>query len=176
MLITPRYAALNAELHARVPTYGTGGHRWAKYVTALARKAGATSVLDYGAGKCSLAAALSDSGLLVSNYDPGVPGLEARPVPADIVVCGDVLEHVEEECIRWVLADIVSLARKAVVLSISCRVGNKTLADGRPAHILVRPKAWWAYLLTGYGKFVPIPERDPTQYSVVARFDHEAGD
>lgn len=32
MLISPEYAALNAELHQRIPAYGTGWHKWAEYV------------------------------------------------------------------------------------------------------------------------------------------------
>lgn len=175
MLITPEYAALNAELHQRVPTYGVGGHKWGRYVRAIARKTNAISVLDYGCGKGALGDNLrahpDSSNFEILEYDPAILGKESVPGPADIVVCTDVLEHVEEDCVRWVLLDIVEHARKAVILSISTRVGRKTLADGRPAHILVRPKEWWEHLLIGYARFKEIPERDPTQYSAVARFE-----
>lgn len=166
MLITDEYRALNAELHRRCPAYGTGGHRWARYVNAMCRKSRFVSVLDYGAGKGSLAKALPR--LDVREYDPAVPGKDHRPQSADLVICADVLEHVEIECMREVLADIVSLADKAVLLSISCRVGQKKLADGRPAHITVRSPEWWADFLIGFGRFKPI-ESGPDEYNVVMR-------
>lgn len=156
-LITDAYRALNVELHARVPAYGTGGHKWADYVRRLAATVGASSVLDYGCGKQSLRNALPD--IIVHGYDPAIAGCEAR-VESDIVVCTDVLEHVEIECMAAVVADILAHARKAVVLGISCRTGGKTLADGRPAHITVFPAAWWAEYLTAFGDFQRIASPD----------------
>lgn len=79
MLITPEYAALNRELHERRPDYGTGGHKWANWVRVYCEKRGFTSVLDYGCGKGTLAEALEGSGLDVREYDPAVPGKDARP-------------------------------------------------------------------------------------------------
>ena len=169
MLITPEYRALNEELHSRVPAYGTSGHKWARWVRSLARKTESQSVLDYGSGKGTLKAALEGSGLDVREYDPAIPDKSARPERSDIVVCTDVLEHVEEECIRWVLADIVELADRAVLLSICCKVGQKKLADGRPAHILVRSPDWWRDMLIGYGRFKRIDEGPDYEYNAVMR-------
>lgn len=166
MLITDEYRALNTELHERCPAYGTGGHKWARYIAATCRKYGYESVLDYGAGKGALKSALV--GRDVREYDPAVPGKDARPSSADLVVCTDVLEHVEIECMRDVLQDIVSLADKSVLLSISCRVGQKRLADGRPAHITVRSAEWWAEFLREFGRFKPIASA-PDEYNAVMR-------
>lgn len=141
MLISPDYAEANASLHATNPRYGAFGSRWADTVRALAERSGSRDLLDYGCGKGSLANALAD--LEVHEYDPGVPGKEALPGPADLVVCTDVLEHIEPTCIEEVLAHIASLARRAAFLNISTRPAAKSLADGRNAHLIVQDADWW---------------------------------
>jgi hypothetical protein len=164
MLITPQYEALNRELHERRPDYGTGGHKWAGWVGDFATYHGIKSILDYGCGKGTLKDALP--GFDVREYDPCVRGKDARPEPADMVVCTDVLEHVEAECIRSVLADIMGLSRSAVLLGICCKAGGKTLADGRNAHVLVKPAGWWHEMLTEFGDFHRI-DGEPYEYNAV---------
>lgn len=163
MLISPEYAALNAELHQRIPAYGTGGHKWADYVRSLAARVGASSVLDYGCGKQSLRDALPD--MIVHGYDPAIEGCEKR-VECDIVVCTDVLEHVEMECMQAVVTDVIAYARKAVLLSIACRESGKILADGRQAHITVRSPDWWTGYLSPLGAFERIESPD-NEYNAV---------
>lgn len=159
MLITPEYAALNAALHASNPAYGTSGGKWAVKVHRLARQYEASTVLDYGAGKGTLyqemlhkhasAPDISEEGarrtfpFVLFEYDPAVPGKDAPPGRADLVVCGDVLEHIEPECLYSVLDDLRSLAKKAVLLIVATRPAVKTLADGRNAHLIVEPAEWW---------------------------------
>lgn len=140
-MITPDYIKLNVELHGRIPAYGTGGHKWAPAVAILARSVAAGSILDYGCGKGTLGTALRAHD--VREYDPAVEGKEAPPQPADLVCCLDVLEHVEPECLDAVLADLKRLALRALIVDVSCTVGAKKLADGRPAHVNVRSPDWW---------------------------------
>lgn len=142
MLISPEYAALNAEMHTRKPQYGTSGSRWAGQVAELALNIGASSILDYGAGKGSLAAALPQH-FDILEYDPAIPGKEIKPLRADIVVCGDVLEHIEPDCLYDVLDDIRGIARKAVFLVVATGPASKHLPDGRNAHLIVEPASWW---------------------------------
>jgi hypothetical protein len=147
MLITPEYRALNAELHARNPTYGTSGGRWAAKVHRLARQYEASSVLDYGAGRGTLGKALRElvrePFCVFAEYDPAIEGKAARPSRADLVVCGDVLEHIEPDCLYAVLDDLHDLAKKAVLLIVATQPASKTLADGRNAHLIVEPAEWW---------------------------------
>lgn len=146
MLISDEYRALNAQLHRDRPDYGTSGHRWAKAVMDLAKQYGAYTVLDYGAGKSTLKNALpplAEHGIRFEEYDPAVPGLDAPPSPADLVVCTDVLEHIEPDCLDAVLADLRRCTLKVAFLEIATRPAVKTLADGRNAHLIVEPPEWW---------------------------------
>lgn len=100
----------------------------------------------------------NSSGLRVFGYDPAVEQYAKEPEPADFVVCTDVLEHVEPECIRDVLEHIASLALKAFWAYITTSPSNKMLPCGKNAHILQRDKDWWARELRVSfpgGHFVP---------------------
>lgn len=147
MLISPAYRDLNRELHERGIGYGTNGHRWAPLVIEIAKDHRCMTVLDYGSGDSSLRRALADAPLLVRDYDPAIGEKAATPAPADLVVCADVLEHVEPDCIDAVLDDLRRLAERAVFLVVSTIPAKKVLADGRNAHILIRPPSWWLDLL-----------------------------
>ena len=138
MLITPEYREMNAKLHERAD-YGISGEKWAPLVKEILRQDSYSSILDYGCGKRTLEKAL---GFPIQNYDPCIPGLE-RKDPADLVVCTDVLEHIEPECIDAVLDDLRAHTRKTAFLVIATKPANKTLPDGRNAHILQRPYQWW---------------------------------
>jgi hypothetical protein len=149
MLITPEYRALNAKLHQRAPLYGTSGHKHAEQVRQLAQALGAprknVTVLDYGCGKGTLGAALhfSDRGFYLFEYDPAIPGKDTPPEPADLVVCGDVLEHIEPECLDAVLDDLQRLTKRFVLLTVATRAAQRTLPDGRNTHLIVEDADWW---------------------------------
>ena len=139
MLLTESYRELNKKLHED-PVYGTSGHMLAKEVTAACRAYQTLDVLDYGCGKRGLEKAL---GFPIQNYDPCISGLDAPPHPADLVACGDVLEHVEPECIDAVLADIFRLTGKCALLHIASLPARKSLPDGRNAHLIQEGPQWW---------------------------------
>jgi hypothetical protein len=153
MLISPEYAQLNHQLHETRPDYGTSGRHWADLVAALAsamasdlarsaaRDTRAVDILDYGCGKQTLAARLPT--LDIRGYDPAMPGLQTPPEPADLVVCTDVLEHVEADCIDDVMEDLCRVTRYAAFVTVATRPARKTLADGRNAHLIVENLHWW---------------------------------
>ncbi len=144
MIITESYRKLNEQMHKDRPDFGARGGIWAQQVADYAKKIGATTATDFGAGKGGLKATLRRiSPLQVTNYDPAVPEFSAIPEPADLVVSTDVLEHVEPACLIAVITEIQRLAIKGVFLNIACREAKKTLADGRNAHLLVRPPYFW---------------------------------
>lgn len=139
MLISDNYRALNASLH-QGGNYGRHGDKWAGDVTRLIEKYGAQSVLDYGCGQGSLGSSL---GPIVREYDPAIPGKDVLPLPVDLVVCTDVLEHIEPECLADVLDHLRALSRQACFVVISTRAAKKFLADGRNAHLIVEDDDFW---------------------------------
>jgi hypothetical protein len=139
-LISEEYRKQNQVLHG-LGDYGTRGAKWAGQVALLCRSMNTKSVLDYGAGQQTLAGALPE--LNVQSYDPALPEISEAPDPADLVVCTDVLEHIEPECLEEVLNDIQCLAIRAVFLVIATRAAKKTLPDGRNAHLIQQPALWW---------------------------------
>lgn len=139
-----------------MPEYGTSGSHWAPMVYSLARRHEANTVLDYGCGKGSLFRAIREQfsaqpaplaaiplPFECLEYDPAIEGKTEKPAHVDVVVCGDVLEHVEPDCLYAVLDDIRDISRKAVMLIVATAPASKTLADGRNAHLIVEPSHWW---------------------------------
>jgi len=145
MLISPEYRAMNEQMHREKPQYGTSGAKYATAVWSTSKQIKAETILDYGAGKMELAKAVS--GLPVVSYDPAVPEISTPPEPADLVVCTDVLEHIEPENLDEVLNDIQRLALKACLLGIHTGPAVKHLPDGRNAHLIQQPDSWWLQLL-----------------------------
>lgn len=141
----------------RLPGYGITGWRWRDEVLALAERIGAKSVLDYGAGKGSLAASMVGD---VRCYDPVT--FPAEPKPADIVVCTDVLEHVEPGSLDAVLSHIERLAEKGVLIAVPKHRPEKA----SPALTIEEP-SWWRFRLSAYW---PSHEADVVRWSASQRF------
>lgn len=140
MLISESYKQLNRLKHATSLMYGTSGRAYANVARAMMDDLETENVLDYGCGKRTLEAAL---GIPLTNYDPCLPGFDAVPEPHDLVICTDVLEHIEPECLVDVLADLRRVTRKAAFLLIDTHPARKHLADGRNAHLILEDYDWW---------------------------------
>jgi hypothetical protein len=140
MLISNDYCSLNQQLHETNNEYGCSGQRHAEAVMQLAIKLNTQDILDYGCGKSTLANNLP---FLIKQYDPAIPKFSALPGPATIVICTDVLEHVEPVCIDAVLNHLKELTQKVAFITIATRPAKKTLADGRNAHLIIQPMKWW---------------------------------
>lgn len=141
MLITSEYRALNSKVHREDPAYGcSSAHdRVVSTVRNLIKLHG-QEILDYGCGKRKLEEAL---GFPITNYDPCIPGLDQVPEPHDIVVCTDVLEHIEPDCLDSVLKDLRRCTKKAAFLLVTTTKARRILPDGRNAHLIQKPYAWW---------------------------------
>lgn len=140
-LISPYYREQNAELHSMRPDYGANGHRYASQIRELAEAMDAKSILDYGCGKGTLADALINFNVI--NYDPAFEKWSSTPEPADLVICGDVLEHIEPEYLDAVLDDLVRVTKKCLFANIATRPAAKTLPDGRNTHLIQQNLQWW---------------------------------
>lgn len=141
--ITPEYLAEQQLLHAAPRGYGGRGSKWADLVASQAKRFQLWEILDYGCGQATLGAALNARGFFCADYDPAIPAFAADPEQVEFVVCTDVLEHVEEACVDEVLDHLRHLAVFALFVVISLVPTDKTLSDGRQAHITLRPRDWW---------------------------------
>jgi hypothetical protein len=149
-LISDSYRRLNRKMHEQIPGYGMSGAKNAENVLDICRGLGLKTVLDYGCGKRALESAIGGQ-VEILNYDPAIPGLETAQ-PAGLVVCADVMEHVEPDKVDAVLDHIFTLALSAAYFVISTTQGTRLLPDGTPAHRSVHEAAWWRKKLERYGQ------------------------
>ena len=142
-VITETYREQNRMLHASDEDYGAGLSTRAWY--ALIEKAiqawNPKSILDYGCGKKRFGNTFPH--YMVNGYDPAVEGDDASPDPAELVICLDVLEHIEPDCLDAVLDDLRRVVLKKGFFSIATGPSKRTLADGRNAHLIQKGPEWW---------------------------------
>lgn len=162
-VITPEYARLNAQLHKDNLAYGVGGAKHADVVKKLS--VSCKSVLDYGCGKGKLAQALD---FPIWEYDPAIPGKSDQPRPAELVVCTDVLEHIEPELLTGVLMDLRRVTKKIGYFVIHTGPASKTLADGRNAHLIQHGEAWWEKNLAQHFTVAKIMKKGPELHVIVS--------
>jgi len=133
-------------------------------VTHIMLKEGAKSLLDYGCGKALLYddekyknMKLNKKGQTLPKplqklwqldyhalYDPAYPKHSKLPKGKyDAVVCTDVIEHIDEKDVDWILEEIFSYSRKFVLLTIACYKALKTFKDGRNVHVNVKTPEYW---------------------------------
>ena len=160
MLITPEYRELNRKLHQDNEHYGTSGKNWRDAVRELSEY-GRRAILDYGCGKQTLKEALGPA-YRVTGYDPCIEGLDTPPEPHDVVVCGDVMEHVEPDLVMEVLKDVRRLMKVRGLFVIGMMPAKKTLADGRNAHLSLHSQAEWVVKLNEAG-FNVLEQSNPSE-------------
>jgi hypothetical protein len=137
---------------------GGSSKRQLPIVRGLIRATGSRTILDYGAGKGGVYKArdFQLKGEVVSSvqdywgveqitcYDPGFQPFATLPQGQfDGVVCIDVLEHLPEQDLPWVLEEQFRYARKFVFGNIASYPANKTLPNGENAHCTIQPLPWW---------------------------------
>jgi hypothetical protein len=107
------------------------------------------TILDYGCGKGIqyFTENIHNDyfyGIMPSLYDPAVERFSKLPEGSfDAVICTDVLEHIEEDDVNIVLAEIYSKANKLVYLGICNSPADSFLPDGRNSHITMKHIDWW---------------------------------
>jgi len=161
-------------------------------VESLARKTAAKSILDYGSGKGLL---YKESNLKLPDgseissmkdywgvetiqlYDPGVEEFSARPSTRfDGVISTDVLEHIPEEDIGWILAECFGFAKQFLYMNIASYPAKKILPNGWNAHVTIRPPDWWRQRITkaarnwgGQAYVFDITEKRPRLWASIIR-------
>jgi hypothetical protein len=128
-------------------------------VRELVQYTGARSILDYGCGKALLYREKNlklPEGVTIPSvqefwgvedirfYDPGVEEFATRPQGEfDGVVSTDVLEHIPEEDLDWVLGECFTYARGFLYMNIASYPAKKILPNGWNAHVTIQPPEWW---------------------------------
>jgi len=128
------------------------------------------TILDYGCGKAKFHSILfnnrkvpgSPMGINITPYDPAVTQFSNKPTgPYDLVLCIDVMEHVQEDKVDEVLKDIFSYSNK-VFLTITCYPAMQVLPNGKNAHYTIKEPDWWKEKLKPYdGNHITIFQTKP---------------
>jgi hypothetical protein len=142
---------------------------WLSRVELLAQQLGAGEVIDYG---CGANQGLSPfAKVRVIDYDPGLPEFSGAPQPADLVVSIHVLEHVEPDCVDNVINHMTRLARKGVLIVVSCEPSTKMLPDGSPWHCFVRSADWWRGRLASFDPQPVLRDRVGAEFAALYRVE-----
>lgn len=148
-LTSEAYRGQLVELH-KTRTWGADGAKHAPAVRELWAHYQPKTTLDYGCGENKLAESLKGE-FRVSGYDPGISACAKMPKPCDMVVCTDVLEHVEPLKLDAVMDHIWRLTGRVGYFVISTKPANALLPDGRNAHLTIRTPEWWREAFAGKG-------------------------
>ena len=162
---------------------GSGGGKWYGFIRKLAVSKDFRSILDYGCGDARFSrTAAKDkafSGRIITNYDVANPLYPQPPTEYmedprhDLVICIDVLEHIEEDYLPSVLENIRKCTGKMILMSVCFEASKRWLQDGRNDHVTIRSPEWWASLFINHGfittKVVTCPKfkRNHVKYSVL---------
>ncbi len=128
----------------------------------ILRENNCENVLDYGSGKGQLYTKeytkitdkiskplpeywnLKDYKL----YDPGYEEHAKLPTGSfDGVISTDVLEHVPEEDLGWVVDEMLDYTKKILFINVSCMPALKTFKDGTNVHVSIFSPVDWAKFL-----------------------------
>lgn len=139
---------MQQHLHSIPKGYGGNGDKWADAVMKLALLYNCNTILDYGCGQGNLGKAIQEkklSNVTFTDYDPAIIGKDQieKYKKFDLIVCTDVLEHIEPDKLGIVIDHIFRLSNKLVFLVIATRPSNKWLLDNRNAHLIIEPGTWW---------------------------------
>jgi len=142
--ITEAYKLEQMRLHEN-PDYGIASIEFAPMVAEIINHAFPRTITDYGAGKQRLKTALDALGVSNFQYQPFDPAFPnyGEPREADLVCCIDVLEHIEPELLDNVLADLARITKNIGFFTVHMGAADKTLSDGRNAHLIQKPTSWW---------------------------------
>ena len=114
-----------------------------KEVNDILQKNKVSSFLDYGCGKGLLSKSIKNQypDINLYSYDPVTSPIDI-PNSVEFTYSSDVLEHVEPNEIDQTLDNLFKISNHQYHY-IACHLAKKSLTDGRNAHLIVEPSAWW---------------------------------
>ena len=131
---------------------------FAQIIKKIITKENIGNMIDYGCGKANfyrnefklgnkLIPPLSEFwDIHISLYDPCVEKYSNFNASAnyDLTICIDVLEHIPESDIEWILERFLKISKKFIFLNVACYEAIALLPDGKNAHINLQKPIWWA--------------------------------
>ena len=146
-LISDYYKEMLQEYH-KDRSWGGTGRRHADEILELAKQFRCFDALDYGSSDhedCLKRHFQRNypGQLLFYEYDPAIPHKSALPSPKDMLVCTDVLEHIEPDKLDNVLLHMKNCMRKCGFFVISTIPAKAVLPNGVNAHLIIEDKKWW---------------------------------
>ena len=154
---------LNRKEDAQKVYAGRSIMRWIDPIKSLIALTGSHDLLDYGSGKGYQYQNLSleDEDQIryqslqdywkvdeVYCYDPAYPPHQEFPQKKyDVVISTDVLEHCNQEDVKWIIDEIFGLAKECVFATIACFNAQRFLPNGESVHCTIRPGVWWNKIL-----------------------------
>lgn len=146
-LVSYDYRLTLLNTHKKTDGSWGGGHsvdKLPKYEGTL-KRLDVQTILDYGCanGKFKVYMNKHKPQYTIYEYDPGIRGKDSNPLPADFIVCCDVMEHVEPEYLDNVLKHLRGLTLKGGYFNISTKKAITILSDGTNAHKIVQDGEWW---------------------------------
>ncbi len=144
-----------AQQHHELPNTWNGSNLRDHHMDAvnqLIEQHGITSILDYGCGK----ALHHPPEWRATLYDPAVPQYSEEPTGEyDLVICTDVLEHIPESGLQWVIDRLHQFSKGGwLYVSVCCRKAKQLLTMPNSmrrynAHVCIKPEAWWKKRVQG---------------------------
>jgi len=136
----------------------SGWQGWSKFrgdILRVSEKLGRPiSILDYGCGQplATYRHFFTHPMNIRSwcSYDPALPGFDVRPTGQyDFVICADVVEHIPEEALNFVLDDIRSFVSDSGFLGVSTcgEPSYQSFSDGENFHCTLKTSNEWKNIL-----------------------------
>ena len=139
---------------------------FAKLIRDIIQKNQITNMLDYGCGKgffydnsfevkdLKIKSLRDYWGIKIDLFDPCYENYSIinEDNIYDMVISIDVLEHIPEQDIDWVLDRIIGKAKKYVFINVACYSAAALLPNGNNAHININNHKWWFEKILNFKK------------------------
>jgi len=130
--------------------WGMAGFNHVPYIIDLANSINAKNILDYGSGCGKTANELRKNNFTVLEYEPGIESkrknlklINNLNFKTDLIICTDVLEHIERKKLINVLNHLKSINCMYYYVTVGTGPSYRFLSNGANAHLIQEDEHWW---------------------------------